>query len=147
MCGIVNNKKGGMISMAEIKWKLVNVKQVPGRGGEAFATVGQGRISLSSTACKMIENIYELKYVEAHAGKVNDTTEKIGLRFSKTKTQNSLCYARRKYKGEYVEGLEIRSKALIAEFFGKTKDNSSTRHPVEKIDNTMIAIDITKEMQ
>ena len=133
--------------MAEIKWKQVSVKQVSGRGGEAFATVGQGRISLSSTACKMIENIYELCYVEAHAGKVNDTTEKIGLRFRKTKTPNSLCYTRRKYKGRYAEGLEIRSKALVAEFFGKIKDNSSTRHPVEKIDNSMLAIDITKEMQ
>jgi len=133
--------------MADIKWKQVSVKRVPGRGNEAFATVGQGRISLSATACKMIDNIYELDYVEALAGKVNDTTEKIGLRFSKTKSPNSLCYSRRKYKDRYVEGLEIRSKALIAEFFGKIKDNSSTRHPVEKIDNSMLAIDITKEMQ
>ena len=132
--------------MAEIKWKQVSVKQIPGRGNEAFATVGQGRISLSAAACKMIENIYELKYIEAHAGKVNDTTEKIGLRFSNTKTSNSLCYSRRKYKDKFVEGLEIRSKALIAEFFGKIKDNTSTRHPVEKIDNTMLAIDITEEM-
>ena len=132
--------------MADIKWKQVNVKQVAGRGSEAFATVGQGRISLSATACRMIENIYELNYVEALSGKVNDTTEKIGLRFSKTKTPNSLCYSRRKYKDKYVEGLEIRSKALISEFFGKIKDNSSTRHPVEKIDNTMLAVDITREM-
>jgi len=132
--------------MSEIKWKQVNVKQATRRGGEAFATVGQGRISLSATACKMIENIYELKYIEAHAGKVDDTTEKIGLRFSDTKSPNSLCYSRRKYKNRFVEGLEIRSKALVAEFFGKIKDNTSTRHPVEKIDKSMLAIDITKEM-
>ena len=132
--------------MAEIKWKQVSIKQFARQGNEAFATVGQGRISLSATACKMIENIYELKYIEAHAGKVNDTTEKIGLRFSNTKTPNSLRYSRRKYKDRFVEGLDIRSKALVAEFFGKTKDNTSTRHPVDKIDNSMLAIDITKEM-
>jgi len=132
--------------MAEIKWKQVNVKQAMRYGGEAFATVGQGRISLSAAACKMIENIYDLKYIEAHAGKINDKTEKIGLRFSDSKTPNSLCYSRRKYKDRFVEGLEIRSKALVAEFFGKIKDNSSTRHPVEKIDKTMLAIDITKEI-
>ena len=135
-----------VLDMAEIKWKQISVKQVPGRGSEAFATVGQGRISLSASACTMIEDIYELNYVEAHSGKVNETTEKIGLRFIKTKTPNSLCYSRRKYKDKLVGGLEIRSKALIAEFFGKTKDNKSTRHPVEKIDKSMLAIDITKEM-
>ncbi|MCL2627650.1 MAG: hypothetical protein FWD44_02980 [Oscillospiraceae bacterium] len=132
--------------MSEIKWKQVSVKQVPGRGSEAFATVGQGRVSLSASACNMIEDIYEYNYIEAHAGKVNDITEKIGLRFSKTKTPNSLCYSRRKYKNKLVGGLEVRSKALIAEFYGKTKDNKSTRHPVEIIDDTMIAIDITREL-
>jgi len=132
--------------MAEIMWKRVNVKQVPRRGSEAFATVGQGRISISAAACKLIDNIYDFNYIEAHSGKVNDIIEKIGLSFSKTKTHDTLSFSRRKYKNEFVDGLEIRSKPLVTEFFGKVKENTSTRYPVEKVDNNMLAINITKEL-
>jgi len=132
--------------MAEVMWKKINVKQIPRRGSEAFATVGQGRISLSAAACKLIDDIYEFSFIEAHSGKVNDTIEKIGLSFSKTKTQDVFSFSRRKYKGEFVDGLDISSKALITELFGKIKDNTSTRYPVEKVDNNMLAINITKEL-
>jgi len=132
--------------MTKVIWKKINVKQLPRRGCEAFATVGQGRISLSAAACKLIDDIYDFSCIEAHSGKVNDTIEKIGLSFSKIKSQDALSFSRRKYKGEFVDGLDISSKALVAELFGKIKDNTSTRYPVEKVDNDMLAINITKEL-
>ena len=132
--------------MGEVKWKQISVKQASRRSGEVFASVGQGRISLSAAACGLLDNVDELKFVEAHYGSENGKATKIGLRFSEAKTPNSLNVYRSKYKGKYVGGLNVNSRALIAEFFGKLKDNKSTRHPVEKVNKDMLAIDITKEV-
>jgi len=131
--------------MAEVMWQLVNVKQMPRMVSEAFARVGQGNIALSAAACRMIEGVYDYSFVEIHCGSVNNTAVKIGVRFIKTKTPNCLKFYQRKYKGKLTDGINIRSKALILEFFGKSKENITTRYPVEKIDYNMLAIDITKE--
>jgi len=132
--------------MENIKWKQLDLKQTPTRGSEAFARVSQSCISLSATACGMIENIYDYSYVEIHCGMVNGTAVRIGLRFNKEKKPKSIRVSRRKHKGEYIGGLDIRSKAAIEEIYGKVKDDKSSRHPVENIDDNMISIDITKEI-
>jgi len=144
-CANIKTKKE-YADMGEVKWKQVNVKQIPRRGSEAFARVGQGHISLSATACSMIEDVYDYGYVEVHCGMVNNNAARIGLRFNKAESPNSLRLMRRKYKDKFVGGLDITSRALITEFFGKSRDNISKRHPVEKIESNMISIDITKEI-
>lgn len=130
---------------SSVIWESVNLRQISRKSGEAFAAIGNGRISLSATACELIDNIYNYNYVEVQFGKQNGKVAKIGLRFTNTKTATCLNLARRKYKGQIVEGLNINSRALIAEFFGKTKDNITTRYAIEKIDQNMLAIDITRE--
>lgn len=139
-------KRYGGVKMSNIHWNTVDVRQLSRRSGDLFVSIGQGRIALSAAACRLIENIYDYKYVEAQCGKENGRVTKIGLKFCKNKTQNSLSVARRKYKGELVEGVNINSKSLIAEFFGTTKDKVSSRYTVEKIDDDMLAIDITCEI-
>jgi len=46
--------------MAEIIWQLINVKQISGSSGEAFARVGQGMISLSAAACRLLDSMTEV---------------------------------------------------------------------------------------
>jgi len=132
--------------MAGIVWEKVNIKQNPRRATEAFASVGLNYISLSALACRLIENIYDYSCVEVHCGKENKKAVRIGLRFIKINMPGSIRVTRRKYKGEFVDGLDIRSKALIEEIYGKVRDNKTMRHPVEKVDESMLAIDITKEL-
>jgi len=125
-----------------------NAKQSK-RGGEPFASIGQGRISLSATACRLIHDIYDFSYAEVYHGKENGKTISIVLNPCKEKRpeQNNIYgFTRRKYKGEIVEGLNINSKELIKEFFGTTKDSVSTRYSVKKYDEGMLEIDITREM-
>ena len=45
-----------------------------------------------------------------------------------------------------MDGVNINSKQLIAKFFGETKQNTTTRYLVEKIDANTVAIDVHKEL-
>lgn len=124
-------------------WEAVEIKQSARRTGEAFASIGQGRIALNADACDLIENIYDYEYVDVSKAKNKSL---IGLRFSKKKSPNSVHATRRKYKGELVDGININSKQLIKIFFGETKETSTSRYPVEKVDGNMLAINIEKEI-
>ena len=73
------------INMAETMWKLINLKQTSSKGTDPFASIGQGRVTLNSLACNLLENIYDFKYAEVHSWGDSDRPEKIGLRFCKTK--------------------------------------------------------------
>lgn len=131
--------------MSDYVWESVEIKQSARRTGEAFASIGQGRIALNADACDLIENIYDYEYVDVNKAKVG-TSIIIGLRFSKRKSQNSIHITRRKYKGELVDGLNINCKQLIKIFFGETKETSTSRYPVEKVDGNMLAINTQKEI-
>lgn len=133
------------VNLSDYKWETVDIKQSARRTGEPFASIGQGRIALSADACDLIDNIYDYEYVDINQAKKGTATI-IGLRFTKKKSQSSLHATRRKYKGEVVDGMNINSKQLIKIFFGATKENSTSRYPVEKVDGNMIAINIEKEL-
>ena len=122
------------------------MKQIARIEGEPFASIGLGRITLNSEACKLLKNIYDYEYVEVKSGKEGGRLSKIGLKFISEKTLNCLRVSERKYKGKIIGGLNINSKALVSEFFGKTKDNNTTRYAVEKVDEDMLAINIVKEL-
>ena len=59
MCGIMYKKRCGGVKMSNIHWNTVDVRQLSRRSGDLFVSIGQGRIALSATACRLIENIYE----------------------------------------------------------------------------------------
>lgn len=126
-------------------WEAVEIKQSARRSGEAFASIGQGRVSLNADACDLIDNIYDYGYVDVSKAKEGSAVI-IGLRFTKKKSQNSLHATRRKYKGELIDGININSKQLIKLFFGETKENSTSRYPVERVDGNMLAINTEKEI-
>lgn len=132
--------------MGNLIWEAVDVKQSARRSGEAFASIGQGRIALNADACDLLENIYTYEWVNIIQAKSGNKVVKIGLRFINTRDKNSLRATRRKYKGEEVEGININSKQLIKRYFGETKETSTSRFAVEKIDDCTIAVDILKEL-
>ena len=132
--------------MDKLFWEAVELKQSVRRSGEAFASIGQGRIAINPDACDMIDNIYDYEWVNVMQAKSGNKVVKIGLQFTKEKGKNSLRVARRKYKGEFVDGININSKQLVKKYFGETKETSTSRYSVEKIENDTIAIDILKEL-
>lgn len=132
--------------MSNLVWEKVDVKQISRRSGEAFASIGQGRIALNPEACELIENIYSYKWVNVLQAKKGNQVVKLGLRFTNNKDKNSLSVTRRKYKGHEIEGININSKSIVKQFFGEIKETTTGRYNVEKIDDVTIAIDILKEI-
>lgn len=132
--------------MGNLIWEAVNINQSARRSGEAFASIGQGRVALNADACDLLDDIYAYEWVDVMQAKSGSRVVKIGLRFTNEKSKSSLRAVRRKYKGEEVEGININSKQLVKRYFGETKETSTSRYSVEKIDNNTIAIDILKEL-
>lgn len=144
--GCIMEKKTRRKEMENLIWESVNIKQSSRRSGEAFASIGQGRVALNADACDLIEDIYSYEWVDVIQAKSGNKVIKIGLRFTNKKSKNSLRATRRKYKGEEVEGININSKQLVKRYFGETKETSTSRYSTEKIDDNTIAIDILKEL-
>lgn len=136
----------GIVNMSGIVWETVDVKQTSRRTGEAYASIGQGRIALNADACDLIDNIYNYEWVDIIQGKLGNKVMKIGLRFTNNKSINSLHITRRKYKGKNVDGININSKLLVKKYFGETKENVTSRYLVERVDETTLAIDILNEI-
>lgn len=132
--------------MNNLVWEKVDVNQISRRSGEAFASIGQGRIALNAEACELIDNIYSYEWIDILQAKNGNKVVKIGLRFAHNKDKNSLRAIRRKYNGQEVGGLNINSKSLIKQFFGAAKETTTSRYNVEKIDDVTLAIDILKEI-
>lgn len=132
--------------MNNLVWEKVDVKHISRRNGEAFASIGQGRIALNSEACELIDDIYSYEWINILQAKNGNRVVKIGLRFTNNKDKNSLRATRRKYKGREVGGININSKSLVKQFFGETKETTTGRYNVEKVDDVTIAIDILKEI-
>ncbi len=132
--------------MDKLIWESVELKQSARRSGEAFASIGQGRIAINADACDLIEDIYDYEWVNVIQARNGKEIVKIGIRFTKEKEKNSIRATRRKYKGENVDGININSKQLVKKYFGETKETSTSRFPVEKVDDNTIAIDLLNEL-
>ena len=85
--------------------------------------------------------LYEVitDWVDVNRGTIGNKVVKIGLRFAKSKGKNSAHIARRKYKGQDVDGININSKHFVKTLFGEAGDSTTKRYKVEKIDgNTLV---------
>ncbi len=131
--------------MSEI-WEKVELKQTSRRVGEPIASIGQGRLALNADACDLISNIYDYEWVQLTQAREGGRITKIGLEFTNKNENGKLRALRRKYKGKYVEGLNINSKQLVKKYFGETKETSTARFAVKKINDKTLAIDISKEI-
>lgn len=132
--------------MEQLVWETVDVKQMSRKSGEPFASIGQGRIALNPEACCLIEDIYSYRWITIMQAKTGNKVVKIGLHFTNDREKNSLRASRRKYKGKEVDGININSRSLIKRFFGETKETSTGRYKVEKMDKDILTIDIVDEM-
>ena len=107
--------------MSDFIWEKVDIKQTTRRDGEAFASIGQGRIALNANACDLLDNIYSYEWVDILQAKKGNNVAMIGLRFVKNKSNSSLKVVRRKYRGQIVDGISINSKPLVKKYFGETR--------------------------
>lgn len=132
--------------MNQRNWEIVDLKQAVRSSGKPLASIGQGRLALNAAACDLINNIYDYEWVTIMQSKERGRVIEIGLRFSNQKESNSLHVARRKYKGKNVGGLNINSRQLVKKYFGETKEPSTSRYSVEKVDSKTLAVNIIKEL-
>lgn len=127
-------------------WETVDVKQNSRRSGEAIATISEARISLSPAACALIDDVYSLPYVEIKIAKdENQKINRIGVFLNDEKSESGLSVTRRKYKGEFTEGLNINSKNLVIAIFGEMSDKTK-KYRVEKGGDNLLIIDVQKEL-
>ena len=115
-------------------WETVKIKNEQKGRTMPYASVGFGRLSLSSAACDLIENYEQYAYVELLKANVNNETL-VGVRFLKEseKTINSLPIKRRKIKGDkIVGGIDICNKGTMSDLFGIAgTQNRATRYGVK----------------
>ena len=118
-----------------MNWETVKIKNDRKGRTMPYASVGFGRLSLSTAACDLIENFEMYPYVELLKAVSNNETL-IGVRFVKesNKTTNSLPVKRRKLKdGTVIGGIDICNKGTMDELFGLSgTQNKATRYGVRK---------------
>lgn len=118
-----------------MNWETVKIKNDRKGRTMPYASVGFGRLSLSTAACDLIKNFEDYSYVELLRATINNETL-IGVRFVKEngKTINSLPIKRRKLKnGAVVGGIDICNKGTVGELFGPSgTQNKATRYGVRK---------------
>lgn len=118
-----------------MNWETVKIKNEQKGRTMPYASVGFGRLSLSSAACEIIDNYEMYKYVELLRAIVNNE-KLVGVRFLKEeeKTTNSLPIKRRVVKGgKVVGGIDICNKGTVSELFGIVgTQNKATRFGVKR---------------
>ncbi len=128
-----------------VDWEIVDVKQLSRRIGEAYASFSESRISLSPAACELIEDIYGKPYVQIRIARdATGKTKLVGLKFSREKGENGLLVTRRKYKGDFVDGLNINSKSLVQIVLGEDFAGKTMRYEVKRDVDDLLIIDLEK---
>lgn len=114
-----------------MKWEVVKISGDKTGKNAPYASVGFGRVVLSSSACQLIDNFGKYKYAVFMKSRKNGALC-IGLRFYEDYQENSLKIARRKYGEDIVtNSCSLDNKPLVEELFGVQGTNKKTvRYPV-----------------
>ena len=119
-------------------WTVVKITNERKGKTLPYASVGFGRLSLSSGACGLIDGFDKYSFVELLQAK-DKGQRVIGVRFLKEneRTSNSLPIKRRKMKdGRLIKSVDIANKATIEELFGiNGTQRKATRYDV-RLDET-----------
>lgn len=117
-----------------MQWQIIKIGNTKGKD-DVYASIGFGRITISSAACKLIDNLNEYKYVILMKA-VDNKKLKVGVKLIKQKEDNAIKIGKRKSKGEIVENsMIIDNKVAIKEIFGiQGTQNKATNYPVELSD-------------
>ena len=121
-----------------MKWETITIDKKDKGRTAPFASVGHGRMELSSSACNLIDNYEEYKFAELLKGQYKGKLC-FGVLFLKESTPNSITISRKKTGGKYIDGVTIGNKAVIGKMFGeKGIQNKTTRYDVIKEDEDPI---------
>lgn len=116
-------------------WEVVKIPTDNRGRKEPFASVSNGKLSLSVSACELIDNYEEFSYVRLQ--KDRKKRLRIGVEFLKEATQDTIKISRKKTKdGEIIGGIDISSKKVLESLFGAAATSTKvTRYDV-KVDNS-----------
>lgn len=117
-----------------MKWETVKIKNDQRGRTMPYASVGFGRLSLSTAACELIDNFESFSWVELLKATVNVQTL-VGVKFLKEeeRTEDSLPIKRRMVNGKIVGGIDIMNKGTMQDLFGEVGvQNKATRMCVKK---------------
>ena len=117
-----------------MNWEIVKIKNEQKGRTMPYASVGFGRLSISSAACELVQEYEKYAYVELLRAEVNNE-KLIGVRFllAEEKTSDSLPIKRRTLKGgKKIGGIDICNKGTVSELFGIVgTQNKATRFCVK----------------
>ncbi len=114
-----------------LKWNIVEKKEkAPRRMHSAFASVGRNSLTLSAGAAMMISGHKDYSYAELLTAD-DGRNRYIGIRLTKSQTENSLPIKRRVSRGKEVNGITISNRQMLAEAFGR---NISEKNGVTRFD-------------
>lgn len=124
-----------------MNWETVKIENANKGRTMPYASVGFGRISLSAAACELLGDYNQYKYVEFLTARENGKL-RIGIKFLKEDTSNSITIKRRKQKdGKPVGGMDIAQKNAVEKLFGITGTaNKATRFDVKKYGDNILGI-------
>lgn len=117
-----------------MKWETVKIRNDQKGRTMPYASVGFGRLSLSTAACELIDNFESYACVELLKATVNVQTL-VGIKFLKEeeRTEDSLPIKRRKVNDKIVGGIDIMNKGTMQALFGVIgTQNKATRLCVKK---------------
>lgn len=124
-----------------MNWEVVQIPSNKKGRTAPYASVGNGRLSISAASCELITNYDKYTFAELLRGK-DGKNPCVGVRLLKEATPNSLAIKRKKIDGKFITGMEISNKNILLELFGLTATaKKMTRFDVKKdpdADNILI---------
>lgn len=128
-----------------MKWETIKISNNNKGKENAYASIGFGRITMSSASCRLIERLNDYEYVMLMKATDNKKL-KVGVKLLKQKEENTIRIGKRKNKGEIVENsLIIDNKNVMKEIFGiQGTQNKVTNYSVELSpeDKTLLIINV-----
>ena len=130
-----------------MNWETVKIKNDQRGRTMPYASVGFGRLSLSTAACELIDNLESYTCVEMLKA-IEGGETLIGVRFleDKDRTVDSLPIKRRVVNERIVGGIDIMNKGTMQELFGDIGvQNKVTRMSVKKDPDLNNVLIVSKE--
>ncbi len=114
-----------------MKWEVVKIKGSKMTRTAPYASVGFGRICLSSAACELVDDFGKYKYAIFMKSR-KDGAPCVGVKLVEDFQENSFRIIRRKYNGRLVENsFTVDNKFLVETLFGVQGANKeSVRYSV-----------------
>lgn len=120
-------------------WNIVEPEKGKRNRTHPSAGVGFGRISLSVSACNLLENYEQYKYVELLTDPEKPSV--VGIRFLEESTEKSIPIKRRISNNKVIGGMDIAGKYYMEKLFGMVGiQNKTTKYSVTKDSENILII-------